>query len=95
MYWAERRLPAALSPLINNVKAEGFASLSSGRQTKHGIVVPFGARTANAGQSRRFRQFEQRTSNEARHSRAVWCANSECWQHTTITTTFVLYVLIV
>ena len=32
-----------------NDKAEGFASLSSGRQTKHGIVVPFGARTANAG----------------------------------------------
>ena len=30
-------------------KAEGFASLSSECQTKHGIVVPFGARTANAG----------------------------------------------
>ena len=28
-----------------------FVSLSSGRQTKHGIVVPFGARTANAGKA--------------------------------------------
>ena len=36
-----------------NDKAEGFASLSSGRQTKHGIVVPFGARTANADNSQR------------------------------------------
>ena len=30
-------------------KAEGFTSLISGRQTKYGIVVPFGARIANAG----------------------------------------------
>ena len=30
-------------------KAEGFTTLISGRQTKHGIVVPFGARIANAG----------------------------------------------
>jgi hypothetical protein len=37
----------------DNDKAEGFASLSSERQTKHGIVVPFGARTANAGNSQR------------------------------------------
>ena len=61
-YDSKGNLVAAMpaNEVINdNGKAEGFASLSSGRQTKHGIVVPFGARTANAGQSRRFSQYEQ------------------------------------
>ena len=48
-YDSKDNLVAALPANERIYGDEGFASLSSGRQTKHGIVVPFGARIANAG----------------------------------------------